>query len=1831
MSFENNSSSIKDWIHTHFKFFIAFFCFLFFSIIALITVHNTNNTIKGPNFEQSLLESGKKEITFCFDQDIIVFSSYEESAQEWLDIMELSFTPEVSGSIRTISGNKFAYTFDTPISPDQEISVSYNTNITSLRGSRVSLRINYQESPSSPFIIKRKEFQVSYASKEVKDLYSPIYLSINRAILLKELKKGLSISNQQKNIKFGLKYTVYTNQQNSSTSCIITNYNEVHIFPYGLKKHSSYNLSFDYSKVDATSELDPFSYEIKTYEAPQWLGLNDRAYPNQTPRPVVITISQDFWLIHSTPIKDTNAKDSLLTLSPEVSNLSYNITGSSIQISGDFKGNTEYSMSFTPKKLVDIYDQKITNIFTTNFQTEHQEPSISQVENVLYIDRENPIVPFQTVNVSNITVSYQLISSAYYAALTLYGKNVPVVTYKTNFTIDSPVDQVTWQEFDITKLLTNKTFLILMNIQDRDNPTANTNFTRVIASYSGLMAHISMSDIILQAHDIKTQTPHENMMISIWDPVRGSFQDLGRTKSDGFLRLPNAKLPLRALEKPVFIGIYEDRDEFEKIAFLSGGDSYFNGVNSGSYFSSSPRLFYNNITTAQQIQSMVFTDRPSYKLGENVQIHAIARAKTNNYFTSDNEFFTKSANITITDPNNKTLTNTYKSWSSNGSLGLTLDGKQTLISGQYSVQIKNTSEDFYAHAFFNVYPLTPKTTEIVFSAPKQKFVFSENLLFSLRPQFLFGETLPSTVSYTVTASLLMFTSKKYPYYHFGTADIITPYNSPSARRMDFFPQPLKLLLKGSQNSSLDIAKITIDKKIPAYHGKNYQLHIYAKATSDSTVPIEINNESLTILQPVQLGIKTTKTIITNHETMEFKIVAIDPIAEEIISNTRSVLTINKTKKLTLGKLSFITNIIPINQDYTKTMFTKTMKVGEYDISYTPSEEGNYQAIVHTYYKNTKISSSTYFSVLGKESISYDTSLSMELDNALYQSGDTALLHISNPFKKARLLLFIERDTIRESHSITLTNNIYTHPIALTYQDIPSVNITAILSSISNTENTPLTLYGETSLKVNPHEKTLSFQINTTKANYLPKEMIEIDLIAYNAQNKQIDGEAVVIIRDKAVLEQGVNNIPNPVDIFYDKRNSSFSTWHSGKQLLESKNLTNKVSDVPMPINSLYKRNSPLAMSIGLMNEDAAVENSSQVRSNFPYTIYYNNSIKLSRNKKTTITFQLPDNISGFDITVVAYDSHELFGKTNHGFTSSKKLMIDPILPSFVRPNDLVTWGAYIRNFSENNIDAKVTLNNVDSLLTKNISIPKKSYVIITNSSPIKNIENPWNILVESTNLSDNLVKNIPIILDNPWMYSSYSGYINNTTNFTLETDIDNNLEQTITLQLSSTPTIQIKETLNKILTTESLYIERILQRLLLFIGNEDLFISNQLIDLDKKELLALLQNDLDSLLSYYINSTSVATSPLGNISISNPITLLQIYESLLLANQHNYQIDSNLFKNMTDSTLRISKNNKNSSENNNLAQAYAFRLLALNKLLDRENFKNIYPRLSSNTSIQALILDTMHLLGLPLQDISKQTLSLMNKTTETGSTILINNSDSKFIASTLIKYYGSYQDGVKILNGLDMQKQDNIFAFVNFLQKYPPNNNYEINVDINKNRSTLSETNNSITLPVRKKYLSIMMDAKQQDIYYNLVYAYIPKQSPLQNNSGYQINKNMYHQDDTNTIISNSLVFGETYIVELEITPKASGSQQIEIIDPLYGGIVLDSPIKQKEYFKNATYTAKQDKLHIFTRVNGRKITVRYLVIAKTFGTWTAPPSSVQFITSPDVFGFQAQKDIIIK
>ncbi|MGL4677468.1 MAG: alpha-2-macroglobulin family protein [Brevinema sp.] len=1750
-------------------------------MITIISTSQKNVYTTGSTFEETQQDYGIQEITFRFDQEIIRFGSYEENNKQWQELLALSFDPPQEGSFRTISGNSVSYIFDHSVK--QDLMIYYNTNLPA------QITINNQPSIASPFLLQKEQFQIYYASQN--DPQSPIVLSVNLPISLKKLSQAITISNTKgKTLAFRANYEVFTNTPFNQLSRIRTNYRSIQITPYNTKKHQDYTLIIDYKKLD--SDKQNFTYQFSSCPSPQWLGLSQNTYiPNYGRDPdqeLSFQVNSNFWLLHNTKIQNTNSSYSTLTISPEVPNLSYTVHNQGIKICGDFTGGNTYTLSFTPKNLKDIYKQKITSSYTTNFTMTSQKPSLYQVKGTLYIDRDKPIIPYQTINVTNVSITYQLVNSAYYTALTLYGRNIPVPTYKTNFQIESPIDQATWQEFDISHLLaSNNTMIVSVNIQDADNPSKDTNFTKMLASSSSLTAHISSSDLLIQAKRLKNQAPLESMMISIWDPIRGSFQDLGRTKADGTLRIPNPQLPQVALEKAIFIGLFEERSLFNNIVFLSSESSYFQGINNSLY--STPSLFQNDITP--EIKVLVSTDRPNYKLGEDVYIHAVARTKTNNQYSISNSFFNNLAQITILKPNQQEVSNFYKKWSPMGSFDTKINKEQLDAYGQYTIQIKQGA--VLIRDYFYIEPLQPKTTEILFSSSRTNYRFGESLDITLQPKFLFGGNINSLLSYSIEGFSILFSSKKYPQYQFGNQKII-PY-----------AQSIQLFSEGKKRTTINKPSISITDQLKTTEGYNYSLRLHAETKSSSAESALLENHSLSIYQPIQLGIDTKKTTVTNQEEITFNLITIDPITENILSNKQYTrFTITKNETFQLGFLSFLSNIFPIEQSYQKTVFQKNISTGNATVHYTPKKGGVYQVSYETYTNGTKISSSSSFIVLDDSQYAPNNMhLQIESDKTSYDSGEKACVHINNPFSMAQLFLIIERDTIREFYSLQITNTpIISHPVTLTYQDEPGVNVTAILSSLS--EKTPSLLYGAISLPINPVNKKLLISVQTSKSNYLPQEEVEIHLSAYNNFNQRIEGEALVVVRDRAVLNSTEESIKDPILHFYQQRKPLFSTWSSAKSLLEIKQITNSTPNIPTP------RFSQLAFAQELTDNSTL-----EIRSNFPYTIYYNGAVPLSKDQKTSISFRLPDNITSFDITVLAYDREQLFGKTNAEFTSSKQLMIEDILPSFLRPKDQLVWGAYIRNLSQESLNVVSTLNDNLSLLTQKITIPAQSSVFVSNSTIVNEQNTQWIIAAQSSKYQDIVLREIPIISENPWFYSSYSGILESQTNITINPQ--EQTQQSLQVQIANTPILSIKKPLQDLLHSESLSLDLISKRLLLFLAREDSL--KPFLDITDTQLRRLLQNDIDHLNSYYNNDTRLSLTPYGSFYSTDPINFIQMYEILLSARQNNYTIDNALLNKLATITTRISKNN-----NNSIAQIYALNVLAANKLIDQDSFNSIYPQFPNTPPIQALILDTMYKLGFPLQEISQQTQKLSSQMTETSSSILLKD-QSRFNTTAFIQYYGSYLDSIKILNDLNVDNIEHLFAFITFTIKYPNTESYQSLITANGKKYKLTTTNNSINIPINNNPLDLLLETSDNNpLFYNILYAYIPKVISNSIDSGYQIQKTLY---ENNQIISpDHLKLGQEYVVELTITSKNQGIQRLEIIDPLHAGFIL------KENRASSSYIPSDNKVYLYTSINNSStITVRYPIISQYNGTWTAPPISVRLLNSPEVFGIQQQFNITIK
>ncbi len=1737
--------AIKTWAEK--RPFLALFLFCLAIIIpSLHYIEKPETSIAGATFEETLLSSGIHEITFKFDKDIVKLDTHENNIQQWLDIMDLSFDPPQEGSIRTISGDSFSYIFNTPIIEDTKIY--YNDSVSS------NVTIHHQQSTSSPFLLKKNEPQIFLASQNNKDAETSIMLFANQPLQLSSVKKGVTLTTlDNKKIQFMIDYDIATNTTINKTKCIKTNFDTFRVVSSLLKTDTKYVLGFDYNSIDIDKEN--FKFEFLSYSQPAWKNISQNS---------LFVSSHDFivneplWILHNNLITTTNTTNSILTVTPEVSNLSYTIHQQGIQISGDFDSEKTYSLTFTPIDLSDEYGQAITSDFNTTFTLVSRAPYLQQVQGVLYVDRDNPIVRYQTVNVTNVTITYQLVTSPYYTAVSLSGRSVPVDTFRTNFTIDSPKDRETWQEFDISNFLTNRALLVLMNIQDANNPSTETNFTKVLATTSSFMAHISTEDLLIQVKDIKTQEPHELMMISIWDPARGSFQDLGRTKSDGTLRVPYPKLPLKTLQNPVFIGMFEGRALFDHVAFLTPQDSYLSSQD--THFYSSAQLFHNDIASTQYIKAMISTDRPSYQFGEDVHVHILARAKTNNNYTSKHEFFDTLTQIKVLDSEQKIITNFHKRWSSMGAIDFGINKDLIKKIGTYSIQVDTPSQNFHARDYFVVGSLKKRAEEILFDGGTSVYRFGENLDITLEPKFLFGANINSHIEYSILGIPIDFHSKKYPHYYFGGNT----------------PQESEFLIKGQVYSTPEAPIVSIQDTLKG--NNNLKLYLYAKADTDSTAPISLENHSINVFNPIQLGIRNYKISITNCELLEFDLIAIDPITEDIIQNN-ATFSITKERVLDLGVFSFITNYIPITPKYEQTLLHQNIYSGESTVPFTPKEEGVYKAEYKSFYNGVQISTSISFVVMGATP-QIGSRLSIELDKNSYVSGEQAIVYIENPFEYGELLLIIEKDTIREYHYIAAMSDIITQPIPLTFQDEPGLNVTAILSSDSSI------LYGTTSINIEPTSKKLQISAQMSKSNYMPQEEVTIDLSAYNSFNQLMDGEALVIVRDRSVLDDSIDSIEDPVEYFYSHREKGFSTWNSLRLSLDNQNISN--------VHPHYLRTMQY------------LEPLPTIRSNFPYTIYYKGDISISKNKKNTVSFTLPDNISSFNVTVIMHDGEQLFGKTNLQITSSKKLMVEDILPKFLRPNDQVVWGAYIRNFTQKELSTTVLLDNNESSITQEVLIPTNSFVLITNTTTISKKQTNWNISAVSENYHDSILKNVPIIDDTPWISSSYANILNYRTNITIPSS--DATQQSLYLQIATTP--DVKYELQELFENDSLSLDVVAKRLSVFLAYENLILSNYFITNTREQLRLKIQKDLDSLKSYYSNDSRILLVPNSGFYSYDSMYLLQVYEILLSARQNNYFIDTTLLDNLSTTALIISSN----SEATSYIRAYALNILATYKIIDKEVFDYTYPLIVFTPDAQALILDTMHKLGYPLKTISTQTERIYRYTSETSSSVLVN---SRFLARVLILYYGTYSDGIKILNS----QPNDLLSTLAFLSKYPKQDSYTVDANINNKTYKLSDSTNSLTMPIDTSGINITLQTDNTNsLFYNIVYSHIPQSVDTPINSGYSLTKKIIDIDTKEEVLT--LEKNKRYTVELTINSKLTGSQQVEIIDPLYAGTKISQD----------GLISSDDKVYLYTTVSGTTPkNISYQITATHRGVWTASPSSVKLLKSPESFGIQPQSSITIK
>ena len=371
--------------------------------------------------------------------------------------------------------------------------------------------------------------------------------------------------------------------------------------------------------------------------------------------------------------------------------------------------------------------------------------------------------------------------------------------------------------------------------------------------------------------------------------------------------------------------------------------------------------------------------------------------------------------------------------------------------------------------------------------------------------------------------------------------------------------------------------------------------------------------------------------------------------------------------------------------------------GPQPCTFTPSHPGLYSITATV--KDTKGRSHTTEMcrwVTGKGRVLWeepaDMSLSVVPEKPTYKVGDHARYLVKNPFPGAKALVTIERFGVIKHWVQTLNGNTPVIDFKIEPDFVPGYYLSVLVVSprvapapgastpgVSTLNDDGIDLgrptyrIGYLKVPVTDPVKTLDVSIKSDRASYKPRDTVKLRLKAeaHVAEPAKQPVEFAVAVLDEAVF-----------DLIQDGKN--YFDPYRGMYQLDNLDLVNY---------------SLLTRLVGLQKFEKKGANSGgdggagfDMRSVSKYVAYWNPSVTADKNGAATLSFSLPDNLTGWRVFAIATTPGDRLGLGDYKFKSSKLTEVRPVLPNQLTAGDRFTAGFSVLNRSDKTRTLEVDLN-----------------------------------------------------------------------------------------------------------------------------------------------------------------------------------------------------------------------------------------------------------------------------------------------------------------------------------------------------------------------------------------------------------------------------------------------------------------------------------------------------------------------------------------------------------
>jgi alpha-2-macroglobulin len=459
---------------------------------------------------------------------------------------------------------------------------------------------------------------------------------------------------------------------------------------------------------------------------------------------------------------------------------------------------------------------------------------------------------------------------------------------------------------------------------------------------------------------------------------------------------------------------------------------------------------------------------------------------------------------------------------------------------------------------------------------------------------------------------------------------------------------------------------------------------------------------------VYAGIRATSYIGRAGEEQAFDLVVLDWEGQPVVGQTVSVQIVKRNwfsvqQMDEKGQLRWVTSVkeTPVASFANVVMDAD----GRARASFIPNSGGVYKALVTVRdAKGNTHQASAYIWAAGDEYVPWqmtnDRSFQLVADKDSYEPGETAEILLAQPFEgEVYALVTYERGHIYHSEVVKLQGNSTVYRLPITADMAPAAYLSVVVIAGAQDRGTPDFRMGIVRINVNTTHQTLDVTVTADRETAGPGDTVTYTVETRDAAGNPLPAEVSWSLVDKAVLALTPSNVGPIVNAFYPLRALSVRTslgivWNAENFLAS------------------YKETSPTGESSGGGGDEgkgAGDLGVVSVRQDFKDTAFFRAETMTGADGKAQVTVTLPQNLTTWVMTVRAVTADSRVGEAVHELISSKPLFIALQTPRFFVAGDSARLGAGVHNNSDAAIKVVVSLQaagvEIHSPIRQEVTVP----------------------------------------------------------------------------------------------------------------------------------------------------------------------------------------------------------------------------------------------------------------------------------------------------------------------------------------------------------------------------------------------------------------------------------------------------------------------------------------------------------------------------------------------